>query len=526
MKRSSWVLLLVLVYSEIALSQGTGNFSGSFENITHYYLKDTRLQALLPQDPAATNNYLFVQYSNGPFSGAVRYEMYLPPLSGFPYQLEGTAITHRYFRYTREIIDITAGNFYEQFGSGLIFRAFENRELGINNSVDGVRVILKPISFLSIKGIYGLQKKYLVNGSGRLRGADAEIDLGKFLKALNGIRLASGFMSRYQPYSGPVESYPSTVNAASYRISANLSKAEFNGEFVTKTDDPSVVNLYQMSHGRALLLTGNYSATRFGLFASARFLANMDFRSERESEGNYQLINYIPSNTLQHSSLLGNIYPYSTQLAGEASFQTDMNFSARKGSFIGGKWGTKFRINFSHVRDLNKEPDGSQILVSAGNRIFFQDLSLEINKKISQRIKTIITLMNIKYDKSVVEGPGYDFVKATIINSEFQFRITSLLSLRTEIQHLWTRQDKGNWVAGLAEFGYAPNWSIFISDMVDYKNDAGNTHYYNFGLNYSGESFRISTGYGRQREGQICAGGICQRVPAYKGFNLKLNISF
>jgi hypothetical protein len=37
---------------------------------------------------------------------------------------------------------------------------------------------------------------------------------------------------------------------------------------------------------------------------------------------------------------------------------------------------------------------------------------------------------------------------------------------------------------------------------------------------------RIAAGYGRQREGQICAGGVCQMIPAYRGFNLRITVNF
>jgi hypothetical protein len=104
-------------------SQNTGSFSGSLENTTHYYLKDDLLGIPKPDNPVASNNYLHLQYTNGPFSAAMQYEAYMPPLSGYPYQLEGNGITHLNFRYAREKADLTAGSFYEQFGNGLIFRS-------------------------------------------------------------------------------------------------------------------------------------------------------------------------------------------------------------------------------------------------------------------------------------------------------------------------------------------------------------------------------------------------------------------
>ena len=49
---------------------------------------------------------------------------------------------HHYF----DNLTVTAGNFYEQFGSGLILRSFEERTLGIDNALDGLRLKYAPIS--------------------------------------------------------------------------------------------------------------------------------------------------------------------------------------------------------------------------------------------------------------------------------------------------------------------------------------------------------------------------------------------
>jgi hypothetical protein len=517
MNKQLTIFLLSICPFSFALSQNPGQFSGSFQSTSHYYLSDMVLSNIKPENPLASNNYLLIHYNNGPFSAGLQYEAYMPPLSGYPYQLEGNRITHRYFSFAKEVIDLTAGNFFEQFGNGLIFRAFESRELGINNSLDGVRVVFRPATFVRVTGIYGKQKKYLENGHGFLRGLDADIIIDS---------LGAGFMSRYEPYTGSILNFPSTVYATSLRISLNRNNLEINSEYAFKTDDPSQKNLYSFAHGAALLLNGSYIDNGLGLFLSLRFLDNMDFRSERDSEGNYLMINYLPSNTKQHSYLLTNIYQYSTQSNGEMSLQGEINYTIPKGSSTGGKYGTGIRVNFSQARNLRVTANnGSNIMLSAGKNIYFQDINVEISKKWSPKLKSIIIYTNLLYDKSVVEGPGYDFVRSDIVITDLQYRITSFLSLRIELQHLWTKQDHGNWIAALSEFGYSPHWSIFASDMIDYQYDQ-KAHYLNTGIVYSIDYMRISFGYGRQREGQICAGGICQRVPSYKGFNLKLNVNF
>ncbi|OFY44255.1 MAG: hypothetical protein A2X18_01190 [Bacteroidetes bacterium GWF2_40_14] len=508
MNRLTIILLLVFCPFSYLQSQNKGHFSGSFQSTSHYYVNDRILSTIAPDNPWASNNYMQLNYNWGPITAGLQYEAYMPPLSGFPYQLEGNKITNRFIRITKGIIDITAGNFYEQFGNGLILRAFESRELGINNSLDGVRVILRPAKFLRITGIYGRQRKFMDVGNNYIRGIDADILIDSLLNTSLNLKLGAGIVSRHEKYTGTLSDFPSTVNASSIRLSLNNENLEINSEYVYKSDDPTLTNQYSNKCGSSFLLNGSWFKEGLGMFMSLRFLDNMDFRSERESEGLYSMVNYLPANTRQHSYMLTNIYPYSTQSAGETSFQGEINYTFS---------GTGIRFNYSHA--------GENIMTSSGRDLYFQDINLEISKKWDTRFKTIITYVNLMYDKKLLEAPVYDFVKSNIVIADLRYRISSVLSLRGELQHLWTKQDHGNWAAALAEIGYAPHWSLFVSDMTDYQWNQ-NVHYMNFGLGYSSNFARISFGYGRQREGLICVGGICQRVPSYKGFNLKLNVNF
>jgi hypothetical protein len=61
--------------------------------------------------------------------------------------------------------------------------------------------------------------------------------------------------------------------------------------------------------------------------------------------------------------------------------------------------------------------------------------------------------------------------------------------------------------------------------MTDY-NYAQREDYMNAGVGYNSKFGDISIGYGKQKEGLVCAGGVCRRVPAYKGFEIKFNMNF
>ena len=55
-------------------------------------------------------------------------------------------------------VGVTIGNFYDQFGSGMIFRAYEERQLGIDNSLDGIRLTYEPKNGIYLKGMIGKQR--------------------------------------------------------------------------------------------------------------------------------------------------------------------------------------------------------------------------------------------------------------------------------------------------------------------------------------------------------------------------------
>ena len=74
----------------------------------------------------------------------MRYESYLDPILGYPGRFRGSGVGYRYANYAKENFEVTLGNFYEQFGSGLLLRAYEERQLGIDNALDGFRLILRP----------------------------------------------------------------------------------------------------------------------------------------------------------------------------------------------------------------------------------------------------------------------------------------------------------------------------------------------------------------------------------------------
>jgi hypothetical protein len=77
------------------------------------------------------------------------------------------------------------------------------------------------------------------------------------------------------------------------------------------------------------------------------------------------------------------------------------------------------------------------------------------------------------------------------------------------------------------EYTMSPNWFFAVSDQYNtgtYKHYAA--HYYYVAGGYTKGSHRIQLGYGRQREGIRCIGGVCTFVPPANGFNLTISSTF
>ena len=118
--------VLSLFVSPLAWTQNqTSNapsITGNMETTFQYLNEDTLIGANRPASVGLLNSYINVFYRQGGFKAGVRLESYLPRIQGYPNNFDGTGIGMRYVGYENDYVDVTVGNFYEQFGAGLSFR--------------------------------------------------------------------------------------------------------------------------------------------------------------------------------------------------------------------------------------------------------------------------------------------------------------------------------------------------------------------------------------------------------------------
>jgi len=159
------------------------SISGNVGILWQSYSEDSLIGAVVPPSKTGYNAFANVLYNQGNFNAGIRYESYLNAVIGFPGRFKGTGLGYRFAQYMDDErgIDVTIGNFYDQFGSGLVFRAYEERNLGIDNAMDGFRLILTPLEGLRAKFLYGKQRfdfdGRLINGEGIVRAVDLDVAL-------------------------------------------------------------------------------------------------------------------------------------------------------------------------------------------------------------------------------------------------------------------------------------------------------------------------------------------------------------
>ena len=542
-------LLIFILFTTIFTAQENTYISGSFESNSQILQDDGGLNFNAPSDNFRSNNYFQLDFQNGKILYGVQFESYLPSaLLGYSDVFsENSEIVQYYLKYQNEKNEITIGSFYEQFGNGLIFRAWEDRQLGINNSIMGVNYKYYPSDNLEFSIIHGKQRVGFDYSNSVISGLNSDYKLSKLLKSEKlDISVGLGFVNRYQNLDAGFNE-PKNVNVLGGRFNMFYEKFYFNLEVAKKNSDvlanENIILSQRKYDGTAMQLDVGYSRKGLGLNTSLRRLENFNFYSDKLAEGNIynqQTISFTPALTKQQDYLLTNIYVYNAQprlvvnnlekRAGEIGVQNDIFYTFDKESLLG-KFKTKLALNFSYWGSLDStfnEDQSYETSFTGSNNKYYRDFNLEIKNRWNRKTSSTITLLDLSIDKGVSQGGPVGvqgFINAKVGVVEINRIDQKNRNNRFVVQHLWTKEDRKDWLGFVYELGISNNINLFLSDIWNYGND-NDIHYYNLGGSFSKGASRVGFNYGRQRGGLICVGGVCRFVPESNGFNLNLSHSF
>ncbi len=561
------ILSISLFYgnSYAQLKEELGAIHGNFQIDAANYQKDTIIGADPGYEVFRYNAFGNVNYQKGGFSAGVRFESYNPPLLGYLPGYKGSGVPYRFARYQHKDIDITVGNFYEQFGSGITLRAYENRGLLYDNALDGMRVIFTPKKGITLKGVVGKQRTYFSLSPGIVRGFDGEINLMELFDSTLGksktkIILGGSFVSKYQTDQNPTLVLPENVGNSAGRFTIIRGGFNFNAEYAYKINDPSYQNKYSYKPGQAIIASTSYGVNGFSMMFSAKMIDNMSFRSDRDAQNTIAMVNYNPDFSKFHTYSLMAYYPYATQPNGEMGGTGEIQYKVKKGTLLGGKYGMDITVNGSAYYGLDttgiapiKDTLNNLKYITNNGKLgkqYYHDINIEITKKFSKKLKMTAMYANQFLNQSIVQFNTPDKEEHPDVSShigvlDITYRYKTGSAIRIETQGFFGKYDykehaigangetnitnnTGSWLSGLIEWTPSTHWSVTIADQYNYNNPVleKRVHYYYGMIGYVNGPTRISLSYGRQRQGIFCAGGVCRFVPASSGITLSISSSF
>ena len=546
------------------IKAGEGQVSIALESNNSYYAPDKKLEDIglvLPEKRVrgdfGSNDYLKVDYNIGRFSAGVQVDGYLPAMYGYDFydysqrDSKLNMFLTKYVQWEDANWGVRLGDIYDQFGNGLIFRAYEDRALAFNNSLAGARAHYSYNNMVNVKVIAGMPRLYDMRSKTAIWGADLSLSFSEMLGWYDGlVSLEASYVGRHQDVAPEylakgVEG--NVLNMASGRFNVEAKGFSFRFETVAKLNNDIYNPMYDAAKGNATTIDLGYTKGRFSASASFRRQENMttfiEYRPMGIGGGN--TMTYLPLLTRQHTYSLANLNPYrgsSVHTGGEVGGQIDLYYSLRNPKARGKYW--NFHINYSMFNTVDHK--NSMTGLDMEGRNVWIDFNFDVERQWNKQLKTTFLYSFQRWDEEInhYDAAHSHYCRSHIFVGDVTYKINKKHSMRFELQYLASEDYEGDWVAATIEYNLAPKFSFYVSDMWNcekmqdgaYGNYFMNVntyeyqhellHYYQVGASFTHNSLRAQLSYGRNRAGYVCSGGVCRFQPAYTGVNLALTLSF
>lgn len=375
-----------------------GQLSGSLESNSIGYIKDTEIADT--DNGFASNNYLKVDYMYRGLSAGVQLEGYFPGLRGYDLRMYGDGkrfiVGSKYVNWQNDMFHVRLGNIYEQFGSGMAFRTYEDRALGFNNSVEGAFGAVNFKNYFTVKGLWGRQRLYTSYAdSARVGAADLSVSLSDLFGMPAVLLNVEGSYVNHHERSRNLPEYqaqPANTHLYSARANFDWNGISLRAEYVDKSKDRSQIALRK---GHAWLAELGYSYGSFSALATYRELKHMETGLSRNAQGVGNTLNYLPALTRQYTYSLANLNPYQVQAEGERGGQIDLYYSLRNKSNRHQYW--NFHANMStYYSDKD---------VTGESRMLWRDVNGDVERQWNKQLKTTL-LVSVQEWRPVARVAG------------------------------------------------------------------------------------------------------------------------
>ncbi len=546
MKKVSFLYILFLL-SITAYGQGT--LSGDLMMNLNFFQSDPSIKAsgnpLYDQYLSGSEGWLGLRYNNKGFTVFVRADAFNNSNLKVPAQAN-TNFGLGAWSVNKEIKDlsITVGYIYDQVGSGILFRSYEDRGLLIDNALVGFELKYKLSDHITLKGLTGQQKKNdLTNNQDnlsqrygpviRVLNADGDFHIGKaqfspglgvlnrtldqssitaVASTINGLPLAQRFEPMYNMYAFTAYNLLTFGSLTWYVEGAYKTHeaiADPVGNIVDKAGNVEYTSLGFAKKGIAINLNGKRTDAFVMRTSPNETLTN--------GMMNWQPIIAI----IRPGRLMSRYTPASqdySEMAGTANVLISPNDNLSL-AFTGTSISTLDNVK------LYRELYCDAVYNNQGSWAFQGGIQyLEYNRVVYQLVDATFPL-----------------VKTLTPFAEATYKLSTKKSLRMEVEYMSTKEDYGSWVYAILEYNIAPKWSISAADMYNlapnknadnpnnngiYNANPAAHHYYNLYAAYTKGPHRFALAYVKQVDGINCAGGVCRYEPAFSGVKATITSSF
>ncbi|MBN4065822.1 hypothetical protein JYT51_00650 [Candidatus Amoebophilus asiaticus] len=530
MRRIAVFIISLFVYPLILQAQVSGDLMLN----ANFFQRDTSIgaanNALYDNYLSGGESWLTLNYRTMGFDAMVRYDAFLNSNLHNPQEPNSVqGIGFWSVRKDIQNLSLTVGSVYDQFGSGIVFRSYEDRGLGIDNSLRGLRLQYNFNDNWFIKGFVGQMRRIIQNDrfttySPVMKGLNMEkyvkvsdklqinpgialvnrtIDqtsMNIIVNNINALPLEKRFYPKYNVY---VYSFYNTTYYKNFNWYFELAQ---KSQEAIQDENSNLI----FSDGHVYYTTLAYSKKGFGITLQYKETDYFPFRTSANELLLEGVINYLPPLTKLNTFRLLARYPAAALEWGERGYQGDIVMTPKKGNTIS--------INYSYVTDLS-------------DSLLFNEINVEYEKKISKKLHISQGIQFIKYNQEVYQfKPDIPMVEALTPFVEVVYKVKRRKSIRFEFQYLITKQDYGSWAWALLEYNIAPKWSFAVLDMYNIepntKYSPGKIHYPTAFVSFTQGSSRFTISYVKQVEGVVCTGGVCRLEPAFSGVKFTLNSSF
>ena len=522
-------LLFVFAASTKAQLQLPGRLSGDLQLNANFFQRDSSIGAagtpLYDNLLSGGEAWFTLNYTASTFDAGVRFDAFHHSNLHNPQKpFSEQGLGFWYLRKQVKELTITAGYFYDQIGTGIIYRSYEDRGLGIDYATAGIRLEYGFSDNWKIKGFVGRQKNLFNLYNPIVKGASIDgyvpvndkINFAPGIGALNRTMDPASMnfvIANIKTYPDSLQFQPMyNVYAGTVYNTLNIGNVSWYVEAAGKTNEPSYSEEGKLvdKEGTVLYSSLTYSIKGFGITVQGKRTENFDLRTSPNERLLNGVLNFLPPLTRQNSLRLPARYNAATQTLGELAGQADV--------FITPKQGYTINLNYSNVQDL----DGEQL---------YQEIYGEIDIMASKKWHFLLGAQNVFYNMEVYRTkPDAPAVRAITPFADVTYKVNRKHSIRGEVQYQMTDQDYGSWVFMLLEYNVAPHWSFAVSDMYNVEPNPEITtvkeHYYNVFASHTRGANRFTASYVKQVEGINCTGGVCRYEPAFSGFKLGVTSTF